>query len=395
MNNPQHARRRITWGILLLVLLGAGAVLYALAFRQPPAAVQAQVIGLAETPPSSGFAQVTGPQPLQFPAMMAPQPDFQTGWWYYTGNLQTADGRRFGYELTFFRRAILPPQARAQRPSDWAANQVYMAHFALTDGSAQQFHYFERFERGAAGLAGATITPNFQVWLNDWSVTQVGPHTYHLQARAEGIALDLQLVDSTGPVLQGKQGYSQKGPQAGNASIYFSQPRLETKGTVQAAGKEYSVSGASWMDREISTSALSQGEVGWDWFALQLDDGSELMVYALRRADGSIADYSNGMYIAQDGSTQPLTRADFSITATNTWKSPHTGAVYPAAWTVRVPSLNLELQIQPLLADQELRVSFTYWEGAVTFQGTRAGKPVGGYGYVELTGYAKSMQGQL
>jgi predicted secreted hydrolase len=395
--NPRRLRIAV---IALLALVGLCALGLGLAFRQPPTGVQASIIGLTVTPPpDAAYAQVTGPTELRFPQDFGPRPDFRTEWWYYTGNLETSAGRHFGFQLTFFRRSVQPPAAVTPRPSDWAANQIYMAHFTLTDASAQQFHYFERFERGAAGLAGAEVNPNgdpvFQVWLNDWSVRQTAPGQYQLHVQEQGIVLDLTLLDSKGPILQGDQGYSQKGPQPGNASLYFSQTHLESRGTVSVGGQAYPVSGLSWMDREISTSALSQGEVGWDWFALQLDDGSELMAYVLRRSDGTISEFSSGSWISPAGEVRHLGRADFQVSAQSTWRSPHSGATYPASWKVRVPSLELELDVAPLLADQELNVSFIYWEGAVKFSGTRAGKPLAGFGYVELTGYAKSMQGQL
>ena len=352
-------------------------------------------MGLPAAPSSADFTHATGPRPLAFPQDFGPHPDFETEWWYYTGNLQTEDGRHFGYQLTFFRRAVMPALDWSPRPSDWATNQVYLAHFTLTDVSAQKFQAFEHFERGAAGLAGATVQPEFQVWLHNWSVQQTGPDRYRLQARENEIAIDLELVDRKGPVLQGDRGYSQKGPQAGNASLYFSQTHLESKGVVTTGGSTYPVSGISWMDREISTSALSKGQVGWDWFALQLDDGTELMVYSLRRADGSVDPFSSGLFIDANGKARRLAREDFQINPGGAWTSPHSGGKYPDRWTVRVPSLDLDLQVQPLLADQELNVSFIYWEGAVQLSGTRAGKAVNGYGYVELTGYAKSMEGTL
>ncbi len=389
------SRTAVRIGIPVLVLVVLCGLVWGLSFRRPAAQAQASVIGMPAAPSTGPYAQVTGPERLSFPKDFGPHTDFRTEWWYYTGNLATADGRKFGFQLTFFRRAVEPPADRVKRASDWATDQVYLAHFTLTDVSAKQFHYFERLERGAAGLAGATVTPAFQVWLHDWSVAQTGSNDYRLQAEEQGIAIDLRLVDATGPVLQGDRGYSQKGPQTGNASLYFSQPRLESQGTVTAGGQTYEVSGVSWMDREISTSALSKGEVGWDWFALHLDDGSQLMAYVLRRSDGSISAFSSGTLIAPDGATRHLTQNDFQIAVESTWKSPHSGGVYPSHWKLSIPSAGLELDIQPLLADQELNVSFIYWEGAVQFHGTYGGKPVAGLGYVELTGYAKSMEGIL
>ncbi len=378
--------------ILLAVLLVGGAVLSTFL----PLGQTAKPARVIAAPQAIGnFARADGPRPLQFPRDHGPHPDFQTEWWYYTGNLTAADGARYGYQLTFFRRALVAPDQRAVRSSDWAADQVYMAHFTLTDAGSNRFRYFERLERGAAGLSGAIGEPLYSVWLDDWFVKQVDANSYHLQAAAGDVRLDLTLKDAKGPVLQGDQGYSQKGPDPGNASYYYSQTRLESAGSLSVGAKSVDLSGLSWMDHEFSTSALAADQVGWDWFALQLDDGSELMVYTIRKAGGSLDTYSRGTFIAPDGSVEPLDLSQFSVEQQGQWRSPHSGADYPAGWTVRVPSEDLELHIRPLIPDQELSVSFTYWEGAVQIEGRGAGQAVRGSGYVELTGYAGSMQGQF
>lgn len=393
MNRVFASRQTMTRAIIILALL---AVVCALAWgfytRPKPEEVQAQVVGLALTEDATGYTRAEGPQALAFPRDHGPHPDYQTEWWYYTGNLQTSQGRRFGYQLTFFRRAVTAPGEFAQRSSAWATNQVYLAHFTLTDVAGQEFYYAERFERGAVGLAGARGEPSFEVWLRDWQVTQTGKDTYHLTAQKDGIAIDLELVDTKGVVLQGDSGYSRKGPEPGNASIYYSQTHLDSSGTVTVAGEVFAVQGLSWMDREISTSVLSAGQVGWDWLALHLEDGSELMVFRLRRADGTADPYSAGLYVAADGSYHVLKADDFKITPEGSWRSPHSDAVYPARFTVRVPSLGLDLELRPQLADQELNVSFVYWEGSVEVTGSRAGEPLGGFGYAELTGYAESFE---
>jgi predicted secreted hydrolase len=211
----------------------------------------------------------------------------------------------------------------------------------------------------------------------------------------DGIQIDLTLSDSKGPVLEGDRGYSQKGTDAGNASIYVNQTRLIMTGSVTERGQSAVVQGTGWMDHEFGTSALSKGEVGWDWFSIQLDDDSELMVYTIRRADGSLDAYSRGLLIGKDGSLVSLGKDDFQIEVKKTWKSPHSGGTYPAEWTVRVPSQSIVLNITPLLADQELNVSFIYWEGAVKVEGKRGEQAVSGKGYVELTGYAQSMEGKF
>ena len=196
-------------------------------------------------------------------------------------------------------------------------------------------------------------------------------------------------------MLHGDRGYSQKGPDPGNASTYTSLTRLASEGTVTVGGRSLPVEGLSWQDHEYSTSALAADQVGWDWFALQLDDGSELKVFHIRKADGSVDPFSAGTFVAPDGAVTPLTNDDFTIDVHNTWRSPHSSAEYPARWTVSVPSQGLQLEIEPYLPDQELNVSYSYWEGAVKISGERNGAPVSGDGYIEMTGYAGSMQGQF
>ena len=360
------------------------------------AEVESRLEGLPQISTNiEGFERAEGPPSFEFPRDHGPHPDFQTEWWYYTGNLEGADGRRFGYQLTFFRRAVRPAAERIARESDWSAEQIYLAHFAFADVSGGKFHAFERFERGAAGLAGASVDPLYRVWLHDWQVEQTGGDTFDLQAQAGEVALALTLTDRKGIILQGDRGYSRKGAEPGNASLYYSQTRLESTGTITVAGETIPVTGLSWLDREISTSVLSEGQVGWDWFAIQLDDGSEMMLFHIRNKDGSIAEYSQGTFIAPDGTTTPLTREDFTLTPEATWRSPHSGGVYPSRWRVQVPGQNIDLRVEPLLADQELQVSVIYWEGAVRISGTRGGEQVNGYGYTELTGYAQSLEGDV
>ncbi len=387
---------------LLAALVGTTLLL---SQREAPQ-VQARLVSLADEGSdiqSEGFLRATGPKDLVFPADHGPHLDYQTEWWYYTGNLVAPGGQRFGYQLTFFRRALVPPPLRSERESQWAADQVYMAHFALTDVEDRSYHAFERFSRGAAGLAGAQATP-YRVWLDDWQVEEVEPGVTRLRAQigpadaaeSQGtLSLDLLLKDRKGPILQGDRGFSPKGPQPGNASYYYSLTRMETRGTVHIGEVRYQVSGLSWMDHEWSTSGLAADQIGWDWFSIQLDDGSELMVFQLRKEDGSIDLYSSGTFVAPDGNTRHLGHEDFEIRVEDSWRSPNSGATYPAGWTLVVPKLDLTLSIDPYLSDQELIVSYAYWEGAVEVEGERAGQAVSGSGYVELTGYAGSMQGQL
>ncbi len=354
--------------------------------------IHANIVGGAEVP--MGFERAERGGTLQFPADYGPHPDYQTEWWYYTGNLETETGRHFGYQLTFFRRALIPSQGALERLSDWGTEQVYMAHFAISDIASDEHNSFERFARGTLGLAGAVAEP-YEVWLENWRVYQQGPMVYNLSAEQDGYAVDLTLTDEKGPILHGDQGYSQKGSEPGNASYYYSQTRLATSGTIQIMEESYQVTGISWKDHEYSTSALMAGQVGWDWFSIQLQDGYDLMFFQIRRADGSVDPFSSGTLVTPDGMAINLKGEDFDIMVTDTWRSPESGAEYPAGWKILLPDNNLELFVTPYMSDQELELSFAYWEGAVSVLGLQGEKRVEGSGYVELTGYAASMEGEF
>src|SRR5437868_5938573 len=256
---------------------------------------RAQISALEATGGSgaAGFARVTGPRPFVFPQDHGPHQEYATEWWYYTGNLDAQDGRHFGFQLTFFRFGLAPAPVR--RASDWATTNIYMAHFALTDVAGNQFYAFDRFSRGAAGLAGAQGQP-FRVWLESWSAEGLGADALPMRLRAaqDQIAIDLTLEGGKPIVLQGDQGVSQKSATPGNASYYYSLTRMPTSGTLRVGAATFQVRGLSWMDREWSTSSLGQDLAGWDWFALQLSDGREVMFYQLRRRDGSSDPVSGG-----------------------------------------------------------------------------------------------------
>lgn len=407
------------WIAVVVLALAVGAWLLR---GRTTSSMVANIVSAAPVSAGAGFARADGPRPIQFPADHGPHNDFQTEWWYYTGNLTAVTGERFGYQLTFFRRALVPPAERANRDSAWSTDQVYMAHFALTDVNGGKHYSYEKLARGAAGLAGAQAEP-FRVWLEDWEVAAPTGAGRESKSTSESekpaktdwgaagqtrlwaavqdpisglnLNLDLNLMNLKTPVLQGDQGYSRKGPESGNASYYVSLTRLATAGAVTINGTLFTVDGLSWMDHEWSTSALGAEQIGWDWFSIQLDDDAELMVFQLRRADGSVDAFSSGTWIAADGATRRLGPDDFSIQPTRTWRSPRTGGEYPAGWILTVPSADLQLTVTPWLADQEMQVSYAYWEGAVKVKGTTGGKVVAGNGYVELTGYAGSMQGDF
>jgi predicted secreted hydrolase len=372
----------------LLAVLGGAATIVTCGRRPPPVEARLAVASALGGPAEAGFLRALAPRVFSFPADHGPHPGFRTEWWYLTGNLEAAGGRRFGYQLTFFRNALAADApARASR---WAARQVYLGHFALTDVAAGRFHACERFRREALGLAGARGAP-FRVWLDDWSVEGRGeggaPFPLRLRAAAGEVALDLLLEQGKPPVLQGEKGLSRKGAAPGQASYYYSLTRMPSVGRVSSGGKAWDVRGLSWMDREWSTSSLGEDQVGWDWFALQLADGREVMLYRLRLAGGGTDPASAGSLVEADGTARVLGRDDAAVEVLERWESPAGGA-YPSRWRVRVPAAGLELTVRPLVAGQEHRGAFRYWEGAVAVRGTARGRPVTGSGYVELTGYA-------
>lgn len=336
-----------------------------------------------------GFARATEPREFEFPADHGSHPEFRTEWWYFTGNLATAQGRHFGFELTFFRYAIAPGTGRPEGASAWRADQVWMAHFAITDTQGKRFIARERLAREALGLAGAAAEP-LHVWVEDWGVTGEGRDDalrVNLAARDDVSALSLRLESTVPHVAQGDRGLDAKGAGSGNASLYYSVPRLAASGQVVVAGETFEVTGVAWLDREWSTSALEPGTVGWDWFALHLSDGSNLMFYRLRTASGGANPFSGGTLVAADGGHTRLSAEDVALTPLDEWRSPATGVRYPVRWRLEVAGSGIELEIRPYLDDQELALSVRYWEGAVHAEGRGPLGALTAQGYLELAGY--------
>jgi len=338
----------------------------------------------------TGFARATEARPLVFPDDHGPHPEFHGEWWYYTGNLTAAGGRHFGFELTFFRMALVPPAERSIRASAWASDQVYMAHFAITDTARARFRSWSRTSRAALELAGARVQP-FRVWLETWSVSSETPTALpmRLDAAADDVALRLRLDSAKPPVLQGERGLSRKGPEPGNASYYYSLTRMPARGEIRLGTDTLAVTGLAWMDREWGTSALGADLAGWDWWALQLDDGRELMFYQLRRRDGAADRWSAGTLVEADGASRPLRPEDVRVEVLGAWRSAATRIRYPSGWRLSLPRDHLTVEVTPRLADQELRADTRYWEGAVAVTGTASGRPLSGRGYVELVGYGE------
>ena len=383
--------RRFIFCISAVVLTVVGSANHAEAQR-----TSTSVSDVLSSETDAEFARALEPITLEFPRDHGAHPEYQIEWWYYTGNLHTDDGKAFGYQLTFFRFALTPQML--ERSSRFATNQVYMGHFAITDAANNEYFCFERRSRGAAGLAGATGDPIYKVWLEDWSAieTEPGLMRLHVPSTSDSIemepqiGLSLNLRQTRPPILQGDRGLSQKGPEPGNATYYYSLVGLETTGEITVNGKTVTVSGISWMDHEFGTSFLGEGFVGWDWFSLQLEDSTTLMLYCLRRPDQSCDPQTfEGTIIQPNGQQLRIGTKDFTLTPTRQWRSPESGATYPSGWQITFPELNISLQIEPLIPNQEFRASFTYWEGAVRVSGQIDGAAVVGHGYVELTGYER------
>src|SRR5262245_45469292 len=338
------------------------------------------------------FRAATEGYRYDFPRDHGAHEAFRTEWWYYTGRLAAKDGRQFGYQLTFFRRGVPSEQVKTL-PSRWSITQLYLAHFAVTDLTKQHFRFAEKISRGALGKAGAD-TGGLRGWIDDWRIdSPAATPEQRLSAKNGDLAINLTLFPEKPPVVHGVGGVSRKGTEHAQASHYYSFTRLTTSGTVSVGNETIHVTGASWMDHEFGSADLGEGLVGWDWFSLQLDNGTELMLYRLRRGDGSAAPVSSGTFIERDGTARHLPLTSFVLEPTSFWTSETSRARYPQRWRLNISSLQISLDLIPLMAGQELTTSrstqVTYWEGAISITGTVQGKPVQGQGYMELTGYAE------
>jgi predicted secreted hydrolase len=327
---------------------------------------------------------------LAFPRDHASHPDYKIEWWYYTGNLDTTSGRRFGYQVTFFRVGVDPAP---ENPSAWAVRDLYMAHLAVSDPQGQRYRFDEKLTRGGPGLSGAA-TDAYRVWNEDWRAGLDSAGRHAISARSRSVAVDLLLAEGKSPVVNGVDGISQKGAQAGNASHYYSITRMPTRGALEIDGERFEVQGESWMDHEFGTSFLEAEQQGWDWLSLQLGDGRELMLYQLRRSDGSRDPRSSGTIVDAQGRPTRLAAADFTMAKTGPSFRADSGATYPTGWTVAVPAAGLALAVTTPLQNQELvtpAAGIAYWEGLVDVSGTARGSPVTGRGYLEMTGYKGSL----
>jgi len=347
---------------------------------------------------ASGYAQVAGPCGLVFPRDHGPHDDYKVEWWYYTGNLKTGEGRRLGFQLTFFRSRLVPPgreNGLRVPASGWRAENVILGHAAISDISGKRFFHATAAVRAALGMARAEIVSDrTMVTLKNWSMS-IGSDGHRLFADAPEFDMRLLLLPAKPPVLHGDDGYSRKGSTPERASCYYSMTRLLAEGTVSLKGTAFPVRGLAWMDHEFSTAPLARGLVGWDWFSIQLSDGTEVMLYLLRSPDGSFHPASSGTFVDRDGRNRHLHRDEIRVTPEAVWKSPHSGARYPSKWRIDIEPLSLRLKGGANIPDQEIATAgaadVIYWEGSTSFTGSRSGSPVSGEGYVELTGYAEPL----
>lgn len=400
------------WQIITIPIL-VGLVLSWSLFSEPEPEIEAtisaaQALSGGDT---EGYTLALGPREFVFPDDHGVHPGFKTEWWYYTGNLFSEEGRQFGYQFTIFRNQLSPSgedfarinqkesaqmnlELTSTNDSEWSTNQLYLAHFAISDVSKRDHVFNERYSRGTAGLAGASVNP-YRIWLEDWEITRVTDlkatdERFPVRIKAEmsdGTALEVVLNPQKPLVLQGEEGYDKKGGEDGNASYYISFTRMQTEGLLKKDGESLVVSGLSWMDHEWSTSALDSGQTGWDWFSIQLSNGYELMYYQIRNADPELAPQTTGSLIAPNGQKRDLGQGEVQLEVLEYWTSPHTGARYPLQWTLGIPSEELKVDVATVFDDQEMTVSVQYYEGALHVSGKFRDEAIDGNGYIEMTGY--------
>ena len=326
----------------------------------------------------------------EFPRDHFAHPDFKTEWWYFTGNLTAADGQEFGFQLTFFRQGV---RRGDQATTRFAVDDIKLAHFAVTDIGRPKFRFAQKVSRGSFGDAGFSDGDRI-AWIDDWTLRFTGPGKFRLEARDADFALALDLSSAKEPVFHGENGVSQKSAGEGRASHYYSYTRLAAEGTVTLDGREIPVTGWSWFDQEWATNQLTENQTGWDWLSLQFEDNTELMLFQIRLKDGGRDPFSHGTWIDSEGNATPVKNEDFELVPGRLWRGQETGGDYPVEWKLRIPKLDVELEVSAAMDGQELVLRpISYWEGSVRARGTRNGQEMRGRGYLEMTGYAGGLVG--
>ncbi len=339
----------------------------------------------------SAFAQFQPALPgydYEFPRDHGTHNEYKTEWWYYTGHLRADDGHRYGFELTFFRVGL----STDEQTNAWDLRHLALAHFAITDVDGRDFRYYEKLNRMTPFTANA-VEGRLDVFNEGWRATTLPDGSWRIRAQAGKDALDLVLRTHKPPAIHGENGVSVKSIGFnGSASHYYSMTRLEATGSIN--GRR--CSGQAWMDHEFGSAQLRESQRGWDWFSIQLDNETELMVYLIRRTDGTPDVTSSGSLIDSDGNVIHLRHDQLVVRPTGSWTSTKSRAKYPMGWRVEVPSMHIALTLDPLLKDQELltkgSTGVTYWEGAVDVSGSSGNSPVRGEGYVEMTGYDRAFK---
>ncbi len=335
----------------------------------------------------TGFKQASEVITFKFPEDYAAHNEYKIEWWYFTGNVQTEDGHKFGYQFTIFRNGL---SFDTTRNSSFSSNNLYLAHFAISDITNNKFYFTEKTVREAVDLAGTTVSP-FRVFIENWEIkAKFNNYNYlmpefSIVAKDSNFAIDLTLTPQKKMVLHGNQGLSDKSYEKGNSSYYYSFTNLKTEGNISIGDESFQIEGKSWFDREFSTSALSVNQRGWNWFSLQLEDSTEIMCFELRDNQNK-QDFAKGTYISSDGKTEFIKATDFTITPVSYFTS-NTGTKYPSKWKFEYKTQNIFLEIETQIPNQELNVFTKYYEGSVKFKGTKNNRKIAGSGYVELTGY--------
>ncbi len=332
------------------------------------------------------WSAVTRGRVLEFPRDHGEHPDYRQEWWYYTGNLRTPGGRRFGFQLTFFRFGH--GAFDAYEGSAWRNEHSWMAHFAVSDVENGTLHAWQDYARGALSLAGATAQP-FRVWVNGWSVSGVadgrGGLDVTVDARVDETRIRLRLRGDAPPLLQGDHGFSEKDANGKTASYYYSLPNLEASGSLVLGGERFDVAGRAWMDREWSTEVLSKEQLGWDWFALRLARGDILMLFQVRGDAGRHFRYAVHVDIA--GRARYFGSDAITMTPSSWWQSEASGSRFPVGWQLAIAPAAIDLRVRAAFDAQALNLDFSYWEGVVDVAGSVDNERVRGEGYMELTGY--------
>jgi predicted secreted hydrolase len=328
----------------------------------------------------------------EFPRDHHPHPEFKTEWWYFTGNLVDNSGRRFGYQLTFFRQGIRPPEQRDAALSRFVVGDLKLAHFTVTDATGKRFHFDQKASRGAFDEAGFDDGERL-AWIESWVLKMDAEGRFELHGDSAEAAIDLRVESRKPPAIHGANGISAKAAGEGHASHYYSLTRLATDGAIRVGKNDLHVQGESWFDHEWATNQLAPEQIGWDWLSVVFEDGTELMLYRMRLESGVADPTSSGTWIAADGRTTHLPNSAFEMTPAGWWKSSKSNANYPVSWRVEIPEQRLQLEVHPVLENQELALMpLAYWEGAIDVTGTRDGREIEGRGYLELTGYAGALR---